>query len=127
MGAGAFVLLVAIALVVVLAQTSSTYVLAAQGEDIVVLEGRLGVGDQPPTGDVVHTFDHVKLDDFAETTQDDLRAPGIDVESVSDAEDAVDNRLPRFVGPKDTPTPEPKGSPKATKEPTPKPNRTKTP
>jgi protein phosphatase len=120
---GAVVLLGAMALVLLVARSSTSLVLSARGDNVVVLEGKVGDATQAATGRVAYMFPRVTIDDFPETTQEDLQT-GIEVESVTQARRVVRD-LPRVLAPTDTPTPEPKASPKATA--TARPKRTPAP
>ena len=113
---GAVVLLGVAALVIVVARSSSTLVLASRGDNVVVLEGKLGDGTRPASGDVVYRFRRVTVDDYPEPIQRNLQV-GIPVESVSEARTVL--RLQPTLAPSATPTPKPKRSPepKATAKP----------
>jgi protein phosphatase len=104
---GALLLVAVMAAVVLLRPSGPNYVVAAQRDDVVLLDGSMGSGGEPAEGKVVRRF-RQQVDDFAEPTQRQLEI-GFEVASMREAEDLVEG-LPRKLGPQDTATPEPKES-----------------
>jgi len=82
-----------------------TYIVAARGANVVVLDGRAGGEGGVAVGRVVRVYHDAPVDRFAPTVRRDLRA-GIPVVSLAQA-DRVVASLPRLLGPKDTPPPTP--------------------
>ncbi|MEX2394158.1 MAG: PP2C family serine/threonine-protein phosphatase [Actinomycetota bacterium] len=104
---GAVLLAVAMAAFLFLRPSGPSYVVATRGENVVILDGDVGMPGEPAEGEVIRRT-RWDVEDFNDTTQEDLRS-GFDVETLAEA-DALLRRLPKQLGPKDTPTPEPTGS-----------------
>jgi PPM family protein phosphatase len=118
----AVVLLALMAVFFVFRPASSAFVVASRGNDVVVLEGRPGrTESDEATGEVVHEFANVEVDDFPTTVQREFRS-GIVVDSLAEANETV-KRL-RALSP---PTAKPSPSPKPTKSPKPSPGETAAP
>jgi protein phosphatase len=112
--AGAVVLLALMVVFFVFRPASSAYVVASRGNNVVVLEGRPGSTESDEaTGEVVHEFADVEVDDFPTTVQREFHS-GIVVDSLAEANETV-KRL-RALSP---PTPKPTPTPKTTKSPKP--------
>jgi hypothetical protein len=101
---GAAVLLLAMLAAFLLRPTGTNYVVAARGENVVLLDGKAGDAGERAEGKVIRRFSE-KTENFAETTQDDL-VSGFEVESIAEAQRLIDG-LPKLLG---TPTPKPKPS-----------------
>jgi protein phosphatase len=115
---GAIVLLALMAFVFVLRPSSSTYVVAERAGNVVVLKGQPGSDEtERARGDVVRTFEEADVEEFPTTVRRELHS-GIVVSSLKEAERVVD-RLPRLLGPQDTPRPTDEKSPDASAEPGP--------
>lgn len=115
----ALVLLALMAVFFVFRPASTAYVVASRGNTVVVLDGRPGQTESDEaTGDVVHEFANVEVDDFPTTVQREFRS-GIVVDSLAEANETV-KRL-RALSP---PTPKPSPTPKPTKSPRPSPEET---
>lgn len=83
----------------------TSYVVATSDDNVALLRGRPGRGEEPAKGEVVHLYRDEPLDTFPRTVQRDLRS-GIRVGSPAEA-DRVLAALPRVLGPDATPSPVP--------------------
>jgi serine/threonine protein phosphatase PrpC len=107
---GAVLLLVVMAIVFVLRPSTSSYVVATRSDNVVVLKGRPGASEtEPAKGEVVKTYENADVEEFPTTVRRELHS-GIVVESLREADRVVD-RLPRLLGPGDTPRPTEKPTP----------------
>jgi PPM family protein phosphatase len=110
-GFGAVIVAVIVAVLFLARPSGAQYVVSAREGKVVVLDGSVGRDDHPAKGHVVRVFHDQPVDKFPATTRADLRH-GFAVESITDARRLV-ARLPRLLGPQETPTPTPKPSPTA--------------
>jgi len=106
--AAAVLVLVVMAVLLLVRPTGPHYVVSTDDEIVVVLDGAVGDRNTPAEGEIVKRYPDEKLDEFSRPTQRRLRE-GIPVDSLDEAEAVIRNQ-PRQQGPKDTPTPEPKGT-----------------
>jgi len=119
--AAATAAVLAIAVAAVWLTGGPSYVVAARGGSVVVLDGRTGGENGTARGRVVRVYHNRPVDGYAPTVQRDLRT-GIPVTSLAQA-DRVVASLPLLLGPQDTPPPTPTPHPSAT-PPKPSPSRT---
>jgi hypothetical protein len=87
---------------------TNTLLVAERNGTVVVLRGKPGATGERATGDVVKVLPD-RLSRFPKPVREDLRE-GIPVSSMSEARRVV-AKLPRLLGPQDTPKPSPSGSP----------------